>query len=218
MLSFEGVVAGVAAGGHQREQREVRETGGPFDVLGPHDPLHGGQPHRLGPARGAAADRRLQGEGVGGVGGDLAVPDGRDHLVLVDGGEGRARAEGRDRRQHDGLEAGRERRQRGVLGPPQVTETDRAGRGEAVVAVATQHVGGRERAGSAPHDLQQQRGEVRPGQPFGQDVEDLGSARLPQDAVESGSSLSHPPCLPDLRRGPRTLFRARRPGQDVASR
>lgn len=112
-LRLEPVVAPIASRGHEREHREMLLTLS-AERLGAEDALHRTEPRRGLRSRvrtepGLAAKCGEERERVGGIRGDLSIPNRRYHLVLVHGCDARVSAERYHRRELDELERERDR-------------------------------------------------------------------------------------------------------------
>jgi hypothetical protein len=196
-------ITGVAACGHHRQQREVREPAVTGELLRPHHPLHGGQPHHVGRSR--VGGQRVasqvggdEGEAVRRVRGDLGAPDRGQDLVLVHGAQHRMRAQRGHRGECHELEVLGQQGEQRVLGGAQPLERDGRWRHEPVLAVLAEHVGRGEPVGPAAHHAQQQSGQVGTGradQPF----QHRRAACRPDHTIRR-RRLTHGPCLPSAHR------------------
>lgn len=132
-VGFEAVLARSAAGGHQREQPEMRDEARSVHRLHPHEPRRRAEPDRRRVTRTAAAAHRLEREPDGGVRQHLNATERSEDVVLVEASERRACAERGHWRQVHGVErrSGRER-----LGIERVKEA-RVGTGRGVQRAAT---------------------------------------------------------------------------------
>ncbi|OKJ05631.1 hypothetical protein AMK19_25380 [Kitasatospora sp. CB01950] len=154
-------------------------------MLGTHDSLAGGHPDRHGRAgicgQGLGSPPGcLQGQGIGRVGCDLAATNGGDDLARVDGRDRCVRCQGDERSQGEHLEVIRQRREQEVFGSSDVRERCRGRGHEPVGAITPHHLGRGEPIGAPSEDLQEQCGQIRPGQPLGQQVQQFRSTGLGQ--------------------------------------
>src|SRR5262249_47677481 len=123
---------------------------------------------------------------IGRIGDEFGVAHRGNRVVLTDGGDDGRGSQGTHRGEFDGLEDRGGQRQGDAVEFEQRPRINGGRSHEAVALVLFEQARGR-RPGRAPAiDLQQQRLQVRRGEPFRQYLQEVGRVSLTQDAIQYG--------------------------------